>query len=321
LVYKSSFLISVIIPVFNAEKFIVKAIESVLIQNEVNELIIIDDGSMDNSLKYCVEYSKKYLRIKILQHPDKKNHGRSASRNLGILNASNNFIAFLDADDFYLPNRFANDIKVFKTVYTADGVYNAISAHFYRNYDDEEFKRLQLTTVREKISPMDLFKEMSPIGNKGYFSGIGLTVKRDVFDKVGLFNEKLEVAEDTEMWIKMSILCNLHTGIIDKAVSLRGVHDNNVSFRDENIYNENYLKMYISLLDWSLKNKLPSFIIKIFWQGVWNYKFITNTSFKEDFKFWIYYTSKYLVVFKFKRTFKSMPLINRLVRLYRNSIK
>ena len=81
-------MISVITPVFNASRFLNKTIESVLSQKEVMEYIIIDDGSTDGSWEISNEYAKKDRRVICLQHSDKKNHGRSATRNLGIKAAS-----------------------------------------------------------------------------------------------------------------------------------------------------------------------------------------------------------------------------------------
>src|SRR5690554_1394126 len=103
-------MISVITPVYNAEKYLAKNIESVLKQKNVSEHILIDDGSTDNSWQIILEYSTVDKRIIPIQHPDKKNHGRSKTRNLGIRKANNNLIAFLDADDYYLDQRFEKDL-------------------------------------------------------------------------------------------------------------------------------------------------------------------------------------------------------------------
>lgn len=94
-------LISVIIPVFNREKYIKECIDSVLRQKEIEiEIIIIDDGSTDNSLKICKEYEERYSNI-IVVHTENK--GLSAARNLGISLAKGDYIHFVDSDDF-LPN-------------------------------------------------------------------------------------------------------------------------------------------------------------------------------------------------------------------------
>src|SRR5690349_17274444 len=95
------FKVSVVIPVYNAEKYIRKAVESALMQPEVGEVIAVEDKSPDNSLHLLTEWAKTEPRLKVYQHPDKQNHGAGVSRNQGILNSKFDYIAFLDADDYY----------------------------------------------------------------------------------------------------------------------------------------------------------------------------------------------------------------------------
>ncbi|MBI4652212.1 glycosyltransferase family 2 protein [Candidatus Desantisbacteria bacterium] len=91
-------LISVIIPVYNAKKFLNKSIESVKNQSYKDiELILINDGSTDNSLAICNKYALTDSRIKIISQ---KNSGPAASRNTGLRHAAGTFVYFLDADDF-----------------------------------------------------------------------------------------------------------------------------------------------------------------------------------------------------------------------------
>jgi glycosyltransferase involved in cell wall biosynthesis len=102
-------LISVIIPVFNASKFIHKAVDSILNQSYKKlELILIDDGSEDNSLKIINWYKKKYKHIKIVSQ---KNYGAGIARNQGIDIAKGKYIMFLDADDFFEKGCCANALK------------------------------------------------------------------------------------------------------------------------------------------------------------------------------------------------------------------
>ena len=108
------FSISVIIPAYNVEPFIEKAINSAILQSSVEEVVVIDDGSTDNTLKIVKTMQSLNTKIKIFHHKYSLNQGRSASRNLGIKNAAANYIAFLDADDFYLENRFKNDNQIFE---------------------------------------------------------------------------------------------------------------------------------------------------------------------------------------------------------------
>lgn len=91
-------LVSVIVPVFNTEKYLKKCIESILNQSLRNiEIIFIDDGSTDNSLTIIEEYAKKDKRIKIIS---KLNEGQGIARNMGITEACGQYIAFIDSDDF-----------------------------------------------------------------------------------------------------------------------------------------------------------------------------------------------------------------------------
>lgn len=94
--------ISVILPVYNSEKVISRTIESIIKQTYNNiELIIIDDGSIDNSGKICEEYAKSYDMIKYINI---ENNGVSNARNIGIQNATGNYIMFIDSDDEYYIN-------------------------------------------------------------------------------------------------------------------------------------------------------------------------------------------------------------------------
>ncbi|MGX3045440.1 glycosyltransferase family 2 protein [Helicobacter sp. T3_23-1056] len=91
-------LVSIIIPIFNAQKFIAKALQSAINQSYENiEIICVDDASTDNSVGVAKEFADKDLRIKVLQNP--QNLGTFATRNIGALNAKGEYLLFLDADD------------------------------------------------------------------------------------------------------------------------------------------------------------------------------------------------------------------------------
>jgi glycosyltransferase involved in cell wall biosynthesis len=312
-------LISVIIPVYNSELYVQKAIDSVLEQLDDIEIVIVDDASTDASLSICKKMASGNANIRIVQHLDKKNHGRSASRNLGIKNAKGKYIAFLDADDYYLPNRFANDIKILEEGESIDGVYNAISAHFYRDFSLIEKNKLQLTTVREIIAPDKLFESMGPIGHLGYFSGIGLTVKKSIFEKTGFFNELLIVAEDTELWIKMALVASLKSGIIDKPLAMRGVHDNNSSFNEKDLYRVNNLLMYESLLNWSFKKNVPISRIDLLWKKIWINRELNNKRLNSNLFLWIKSVVNHPSLLLLKRVYKTFPVFKRVKRILNNT--
>ena len=111
---KDNSLISVLLPVYNAEGFIAKSIESILDQSYKNfELIIINDGSTDKSLKICEEFKQKDDRIILLS---KQNEGLTKALNFGIQHSSGYYIARQDADDISLRNRFQTQIKFIKII-------------------------------------------------------------------------------------------------------------------------------------------------------------------------------------------------------------
>ena len=94
---KESDLISVIVPVYNAEKYLNRCIDSILSQTMTDfELLLIDDGSQDNSGRICDEYAEKDARVRVFH---KSNGGVSSARNQGLDNAMGNWITYVDADD------------------------------------------------------------------------------------------------------------------------------------------------------------------------------------------------------------------------------
>src|ERR1700730_2559748 len=102
-------LFSVVVIFYNAERFLRDAIDSVLGPTEESwELLLVDDGSTDSSASIAREWADRIPeKVHYLQHPDSRNHGMSATRNLGIRISRGQWIAFLDADDLWLPIKLA----------------------------------------------------------------------------------------------------------------------------------------------------------------------------------------------------------------------
>ncbi|MDN3695213.1 glycosyltransferase family 2 protein [Chryseobacterium tructae] len=224
--------ISVVIPVYNAEKFVSQAVDSVLPFDEVHEIILIEDKSPDNALKICHQLAEKHEKVKLYQHPDKENHGAGPSRNLGIEKSTGDFVAFLDADDYFLPNRFDAEKELFKDP-KVEGVYGALGVHYYSEKAKEQYYQLfgdRLTTVYKKYEPKDVFPgQLHMLGSFGLFSIDTLTVRREsLMNKVKpLFKPHLRLHEDTEFLFRLSYYLDLYPGILDKAIAIRGVHENN----------------------------------------------------------------------------------------------
>lgn len=205
--------ITVVIPVYNADRHLQRAIDSVLSQIEVDELILVDDGSSDRSVEICRSAVASNEIVKLLFHPGNVNKGASASRNLGIKHAKNNLIAFLDADDYYLPNRFKSTIERFALDKSIEAVYEMIGLY-------SEKGEINNYSAIERVNPDVLFENLQPVSNKVWFQIDGLTVKKIVFAKSGYFDESLKTSEDTLQWFKMASVCKMVPGNITSFVAL-----------------------------------------------------------------------------------------------------
>ncbi|AUS04136.1 glycosyltransferase family 2 protein [Pseudotamlana carrageenivorans] len=309
-----NFSISVVIPVYNCEQFIEKAVNSALKEEEVVEVLIVNDGSTDSTNEILERLKLDNNRVKVFYHKNKSNQGRSASRNLGLQNAKGNYIAFLDADDYFLPNRFKADKTLFDKQKDADGVYNAVGFHFYREATAYELKTHTIYTVTREVLPEQLFKLLL-YGKCGHFHINGLTVKRSIFDKTGLFNEALVVAEDTELFWKMAITSKLYTGIITKPLAIRGVHDANV-FDQNAIYKIYTLKMYEALVLWCSKNKVDFWVLDDLYKWIWILKEKEDNSLWKDIVYWMHLFIPLPKVFFSKLSIKYFPVIRFRQKLF-----
>lgn len=162
-------LVSIIIPVFNAELYVAEAINSVLSQSGSVEVVVVDDASTDGTAEILQSFGD---RIKVVSLP--KNRGTATARNAGIQQAQGSFIGFLDADDRWFPN---------------------VLEHLLSPLESEEYDFVRGTTkfFRDTADGRELqeqsFAEIQ----------IGTTLyKRKVFEKVGLFDEEMRYAEDMD---------------------------------------------------------------------------------------------------------------------------
>ncbi|WP_345203934.1 glycosyltransferase family 2 protein [Chryseobacterium ginsengisoli] len=226
--------ISVIIPVYNASQFLRKSVDSVLQFDEVKEIVLIEDCSTDNSLEICKKLASENSKVKLFQHPDKGNHGAGATRNLGIEKATGDFISFLDADDYYLSNRFDAEKEIFNDT-KIDGVFGAIGVEYITEKGKQEyqtkFKDTPLTTVNYPAEGEEVFKGLLGLTTKTFgtfFHLNALTIRKSALERTKLrFNVNLRVHQDSDFNLKLAYHCHLKSGIIDKAVAIRGIHDDN----------------------------------------------------------------------------------------------
>jgi len=187
--------VSVVIIFLNAEQFIEEAIESVFAQTYKNwELVLVDDGSSDSSTDIAKRYAKEFpQKIKYLEHENHKNRGMSASRNLGIKNAVGNYIALLDADDVWLPQKLEQQVAIFESHPRAGMVYG-LSQYWHNwtgNGEDGEQDHIPIPnfSMNTLIEPPNLLLKSYPLGDSIAPCPSDLIFKRNVFERIGGFEE------------------------------------------------------------------------------------------------------------------------------------
>lgn len=290
--------ISVIIPVYNASPFIAKAVESALMQPEVAEVLLVEDGSEDNSLGICRQLSERYERVKVLVHPNNENKGAGESRNLGINNAVSDFVAFLDADDYFLPDRFRAEREIFEEYPDIDGVYGALGFHYYSEEGKRKYKEAgyvgELSSFSEAVPPSELVFAIMYLHNKvsGQFTIDTLTLKKDIFKgKTVLFNS-LTLHEDTAFFIQLSLNCQIMSGEIYRPIAMRGVHSNNRIVNNPK-ESDSHLRYWKYLYDWSLHAKNGRRFSKLFHAFWIREKLLMSNKFKGTFQLcWYSITNK-----------------------------
>lgn len=191
---------SIIIPAYNAEKFITRSVESVLKQTfEDFELIVINDGSKDQTLKHLKSINDERLVI-ISQN----NKGVSVARNTGINNARGEFVCFLDADDEYLPNH----LEHLAGLITKNPFREFFATRFRITLRIDSNDIIMPNTTGDVLYYEDVIQEMLK-NTEMIWTGC-ICIKREMFKKYGMFEPGVKLGEDTDMWKRIYV----HTGIV-----------------------------------------------------------------------------------------------------------
>lgn len=192
-------LVSVVMPVFNRDWCVAEAIESVLATGRADlELLVVDDGSTDQTRAIAAGYARDDKRVRVLEHDDGRNHGIAASRNLGVRAARGDFAAFLDSDDLYLPNRFDAALDWLKA---HPDMAACIEPYTRANFDapfDERFCAHLTTTP-----PADQGWLRAVLFGQTCWNMPSITMRRSAFGKFGRFDERLKFAEETALWLRL----------------------------------------------------------------------------------------------------------------------
>lgn len=253
--------VSVIIPVYNGEKYITETIFS--IQNQtypISEIIIINDGSIDNTQKVIENLAKDFSNIILISQ---ENAGPAKARNNGIIKSTGDYIAFCDADDLWDPCKIEKQIQVFldpyiKLVFTGIKFFGSQKGEYIPD---------------SRWSLKELFL-------KNYIANSSVIVDRSVFKEIDYFDERKDffAVEDYQLWLRICSQFGFK-GIFEPLVLYR-VHSNQISKKTPNSYKKLisvYLyflsrKRYIKYWGICLIKIIENIIKYLFYYIIWKLK-------------------------------------------------
>ena len=201
LLFRQRITISVIIPVYNAEKYLPKCLDSVVKQSGTFEIIAINDGSTDGSLEILQNYAKKHKNIKII---NQENQGVASARNKGLAEAQSKYITFIDSDDWLEPNAFKQMIEIIKKD-TPDIVLTGIYDVYDREWVKSNRGEMAASEVPEEnrfpMRKLDKLSLFSPFYGKDAHSDlfyVGTGIRGQVFKNEFIKNHNINFPLNTK---------------------------------------------------------------------------------------------------------------------------
>jgi glycosyltransferase involved in cell wall biosynthesis len=198
--------VSVVAIFLNEASYLREAVESVLAQDCDCELILVDDGSTDDSSEIAREYARRYERCIYVEHPGHANRGMSASRNVGVKAARAPYVAFIDGDDVWPQGKLREQLEVLDAHPEVGMVAGA--ACYWRSWQGGEDEIITAGHVLDQpVPPGEATTELYPLGLKQPPCPSVLMLRRDVLERVGGFEERftgpLQLYEDQAFLAKV----------------------------------------------------------------------------------------------------------------------
>lgn len=224
-------LISCIVPVFNGERFLKEALDSVLAQTyRALELIVVDDGSTDGTAGVAAEFAGRLTYIR------QRNQGPEAARNTGIERAGGEFVAFLDADDVWHEEKLARQLAVFETKPETDLCLTYWQNFWVPELADEE-RNYEGHLLKQPFS--------------GFMDG-ALLARRAVFDKVGRFDTRVRIT--ASVWYLRALERGAVLELLPDVLLYRRIHEDNITRRDNQLCMNGFLEFVKGYLDYKRRN-------------------------------------------------------------------
>ena len=264
----ASFEVSVILPVYNGAEYIKRAVISAVQLQEVKEVIVVNDGSTDATQAVLETLCVSYPKVRAISL--ESNRGVSAARNIGMEQAGCAYLAFLDADDEYLPNRFAECSKVFEKVPDMGAVFEACTVSFdndvlEREFVNEKHTLLHKPDITEEDS--DDYFSFFVTKSKGLALLNGITLNQKYWQESKIFfDEKLRQTQDTDFLWQLSLKLKMSPGQMNEPVAVRHIHGKNRVLKNKMEARESYQlfiqKWYQKSLTASFPQKVNRYLLK-----------------------------------------------------------
>jgi len=212
--------VSIVIPTYNRANFLEKAVQSVLNQTFKDfELIIVDDGSVDNTKEVIKQYVEKDPRVKYFYQ--KNSGGTSVPRNVGIENSKGSYLAFLDSDDQWLPEKLEKQVLFFKNTKDKQLGFLDCGALVINASDESIIAKYKLPysyrgNIFEKI-----------LKNNFILTPSGIFIKRIVLETIGKFDEDFKMLTDWDLYLRISK--NYNFDFINESLFKYYVHKENIT--------------------------------------------------------------------------------------------
>ena len=237
------FLISIVIPVYNAEKYLEQCLNSIKNQTYKNfEVILVNDGSIDHSESICMDFVKVDTRFKYFT---KVNGGASSARNFGLDNVTGNYITFIDADDWVDENHLEvliNNIKDNNSDMAVSSIkkFDNSNNFYFRVYSNEEKYLLNYNKLN-RVEFLVILPKLIP-ANNSYKVAVSKLFKKELVTDVR-FDESIVYGEDLEFFFK--IYNNINSiSYIDEVTYVYRLHDERSSSKFGQLHMEQELGIY-----------------------------------------------------------------------------
>jgi len=240
--------VSVIIPTYNASRYVTEAVDSVLNQDYDNcEIIVVDDGSTDDTREALRKYEGK------IRYIYQENGGPAKARNTGIISSQGDYIAFLDADDLWLPGKLRKQIDFLHRHSQYAMVYTDMKHVVEGKIVHESYlKERNYRYVSSGFIYENLLREC-------FIFTPTVIVERECLEKVGLFREDLRISEDYDLWLR--IADEYEIGFLDEPLVIRNRHESNLT-GDRYLYITSCIQLFEELLEKNKENRKRVKIIK-----------------------------------------------------------